>query len=47
MFIGYGTDGQPNCILLFCHPHHYESVEEYVRQTRMDCDNKWPARHIS
>ena len=41
MFVGYGTDGQPNCISLFCHPHHYESVEEYVRQTRMDCDKVW------
>ena len=38
MFVGYGTDGQPNCISLFCHPHRYESVEEYVRQTRIDCD---------
>ena len=41
MFVGYGTDGQPNCISLFCHPHHYESVEEYVRQTRMDCNKVW------
>ena len=41
MFVGYGTDGQPSCISLFCHPHHYESVEEYVRQTRMDCDKVW------
>ena len=41
MFVGYGTDGQPNCVSLFCHPHHYESVEEYVRQTRMDFDRVW------
>ena len=25
MFVGHGTDGQPNCISLFCHPHHYDS----------------------
>ena len=41
MFVGYGTDGQPNCTSLFCHPRRYDSVEEYVRQTRMDCDEVW------
>ena len=38
MFVGYKTDEQPNCISLSCHPHCYESVEEYVQQTRMDSD---------
>ena len=41
MFVNHGIDGQPNCISLFCRPHHYNSVEDYTEQTRMDHDTVW------
>lgn len=41
MYVGHGTDGQPNCFSLFCHPHHYNSLEDYIKQTRMDHDIAW------
>jgi len=41
MFIGYGSDGKPNCINLMCHPRHFDSIEDYIHQTRMDQDCIW------
>ena len=39
--IGCGTDGQPNCINLMCHPRQFDSVEDYIQQTEMDQNGKW------
>ena len=41
MLIGYGTDGQPNCINLMCHARQFDSVEDYIHQTEMDRNGKW------
>ena len=41
MLIGYGSDGQPNCITLMCHPARYDSVEHYIERTRMDQNGEW------
>jgi len=37
--VGNGADGLP--ITLYSHPHHYNSVEEYILQTRMDHETIW------
>ena len=36
LFVGNGADGLPNCITLYSYPRGYNSVEEYILQTRMD-----------
>ena len=41
MLLGHGRDGQPNCINLMCHPRHYDSVEHYIQDTRMDQNGEW------
>lgn len=41
LFIGNGADGLPNCITLHSHPRCYNSVEEYILQTRMDQETIW------
>ena len=39
--VGNGADGLPNCITLYSHPRRYNSVEEYILQTRMDHETVW------
>ena len=41
MLLGHGSDGQPNCINLMSHPRHYDSVEHYIQNTRMDQNGEW------
>jgi len=41
LFVGHGPDGQPNCITLMYHPCHYDSVEDYIQESGMDCDTTW------
>ena len=41
MLLGHGSDGQPNCITLMCHPRHFDSVEQYIHVTRMDQNGEW------
>ena len=41
LFVGDGPDGQSNCITLYSHPRRYNSVEEYILQTRMDHETVW------
>ena len=41
MLIGYGTNGQPNCISLMCHLRQFDSVEDHIQQTEMDQNGKW------
>ena len=41
LFVGNGTDGLPNCITLYSLPRRYDSVEDYILQTRMDHETVW------
>ena len=34
LFAGDGPDGESKCITLYSHPRRYNSVEQYILQTR-------------
>ena len=41
MFEGYGADGEMNCLNLFLYPDQYDSLDDYIQRSRIDCDSVW------